>query len=127
MSNDLLQAKCILVVEDEEDIRQALVDELRLAGFKTLEAKDGQEGLELAMKEPVDLMLLDMVMPKKDGFDVLEELQKFEKHPPVIVVSNLSQDEDMKRSMRLGAHEFIVKSNIPIGELIGRVKTFFSL
>ena len=117
--------KRILVVEDEKPMARALELKLTHAGFEAKTAGNGEEGLALLGKEPFDAMLMDLIMPKKDGFSVLEDLQKAGNKMPVIVLSNLSQAEDEKRAKSLGATDFFIKSNTPIAQIIGRVEELF--
>lgn len=99
--------------------------ELKLAhgGFATSSVSNGEAALELLKKETFDVILLDLVMPKVDGFDVLQELKKRNLHTPVIVLSNLSQIEDEKKVRALGAREFFVKSNTPLTQIVERVQS----
>jgi len=116
--------KKILVVEDDKFLASAYRLKLTKAGFAPVIAGDGNEALELVKKELPDCILLDLVMPGKDGFTVLEELKKDErtKRIPVIVASNLGQKEDTDRAMKLGAVEFVIKSNMSLEELINKIK-----
>lgn len=115
--------KKILVAEDDTFLASAYRVKLTKAGFEAVIARDGNEALEAIKKELPDCILLDLVMPVKDGFTVLEELKNNErtKHIPVIVASNLGQKEDMDRAMKLGATEFIVKSNMSLEELMKKI------
>lgn len=118
--------KKILVAEDDKFLVSAYRLKLTKAGFAVTIVRDGNEALEAVKKEIPDCMLLDLVMPVRDGFSVLEELQKDEKtkHIPVIVASNLGQKEDTDRAMALGAKAFVVKSNMSLEDLITKVKEF---
>src|SRR5262245_27440864 len=100
----------ILIAEDEKPLSKALQLKFTSAGFTVTPAFNGEEVLELLKKEKFDLMLLDLMMPKLDGFSVLEELKRGDIKLPVIVTSNLSQPEDMKRVKELGAVDFLIKS-----------------
>ncbi|MCA9388500.1 response regulator [Candidatus Berkelbacteria bacterium] len=112
----------ILIVEDEQPIAKALQLKLNHVGFEADIASDGQEALEVVDKGGYDLMILDLVMPRKDGFEVLEELSKKKKHPPVIVATNLSQEEDLARAKKLGAKDYFVKADTPIADLVVQVE-----
>ena len=118
--------KKILVAEDDTFLASAYRVKLTKAGFNVTIARDGSEALEAVKKEIPDCLLLDLVMPVKDGFTVLEELTKDEKttHIPVIVASNLGQKEDTDRAMALGATAFVVKSNLSLDELITKINSF---
>ncbi len=114
----------ILVVEDEDFLGRVLIDNLSAEGFQTDLAVDGEEAVEKVRKEKPALVLLDLLLPKKDGFFVLEELKSNPelKLVPVIVLSNLGGDEDIKRALALGADDYFVKSQHPIVEVIEKVK-----
>lgn len=113
----------ILVAEDDKFLANAYRMKLTKAGFDVTIARDGQEALDEIKKKIPDCMLLDLVMPVKDGFAVLEELKKDEKmaHVPIIVASNLGQKEDIDRALSLGAKECIVKSNMSLESIIAKI------
>ncbi|MEN9342092.1 MAG: hypothetical protein RIQ54_348 [Candidatus Parcubacteria bacterium] len=113
--------KTILVVEDEEAYRHALVLKLEHAGFIAHGVENGEDGLTFLRDKTVDLILLDLIMPKMDGFSFLESLKTDGHSLPVIVLSNLSQADDEHKARQLGAKDFLVKSNIPIADVIRRV------
>ena len=118
--------KKILIIEDERSMARALELKLTHEGFKVATANDGAAGLALIDQGPFDLILLDLVMPKMDGFSVLEALQVKHNTIPVIVSSNLSQPEDEQRAKTLGAAGFIIKSNTPIATIIELIKAQLS-
>ncbi len=112
----------ILLAEDEASIREVLSRRLQQAGYEIIEAKDGQAAIKLFKGNTVDVVLLDLVMPLKSGFDVLEEIRvKMKSKVPVIILSNLDQKEDLELTKNLGADEFIVKSNVSMRNLISRI------
>lgn len=119
-----LKKKKILIVEDEKPLSYALELKLQSAGFVTVTAKNGEEALAAISKESFDLVLTDLMMPKRDGFSVLEELQKQKNQTPVFVMSNLGQDEDMKRAKSLGAKEYFPKSTTPLSQIADRIGSF---
>ena len=114
--------KSILIVDDEKSLARAFELKLTHAGFSAQTASNGQEALEKLRTQHFDLMLLDLVMPSMDGFQVLETLKQEGIQLPVIVTSNLSQTEDMKRAKSLGAVEYFVKSNTPISDIVLQIK-----
>ena len=116
--------KTILVVEDEEPMQFVLRDVLKVEGYAVLEAKNGIEGLGLALKERPDLILLDILMPKMDGLEVLKKLREDEwgKKVPVIVLTNLSDNEDILKAMEEDVFEYFVKTDIKINEVIARIR-----
>ncbi len=121
--------KKILLIEDDSLIVKIYTTRLVADGFKVLSAGNGEEGLRIAEQERPDLILLDIMMPKMDGFSVLETLRRHDvlKQVPIIVYSNLAQESEMKRALELGANEFIVKANISPTELVNKIKSYLSI
>lgn len=120
--------KKILVIEDDKYLWNAYNEKLTGSGFEVKLASDGEEALKMIAEFQPTLILLDIVIPKKDGFAVLEEIKKNTvwQNIPVIVTSNLSQQEDVSRSMQLGARDFIVKSDTSINELVEKINLAIS-
>ncbi|MFA5022349.1 MAG: response regulator [Patescibacteria group bacterium] len=116
------KGKRILIAEDEKPLSRALELKLTSAGYQPKVANNGQEAIEFITKENFDLVVLDLIMPKVDGFGVLEEIKKAGKKIKIIVLSNLNQAGDSKRAKQLGALGYFVKSNTPIGEIVGFIK-----
>jgi DNA-binding response OmpR family regulator len=114
--------KKILIVEDEKPMAHALELKLNNSGFQAKAVFNGEEALKILEAEQFSLMLLDLVMPQVDGFQVLEELKKRNNTTPIIVSTNLSQEEDQKRATDLGAKDFFVKSDTPISQVIEHIK-----
>ena len=116
----------LLVVEDEEFLMRALKDNLEAEGYTVDTAADGEEAMEHVKKHRPDLILCDLLMPKKDGFYVLEEVKKNPewKLVPIIVLSNLGGDAEIKRALEMGASDYFVKSQYPIKEVIEKVKDY---
>ena len=114
----------ILIVEDDKFLSKIYLTKFNKIGLETEIAYDGEEGLEKMRAEKPKLILLDLIMPKMDGFEVLEtmnadpELKKI----PVLVLSNLGQEADVQRAKKLGAKKFIVKSDTSIQEVVALVK-----
>ena len=115
----------ILVVEDEEILLTALTEELKQEGFDVVGAKDGVEGIEKAVSEKPDLILLDLVMPRLDGIGALKEIKaKPEtKDIPVVILTNLSDYDKVSDALSLGAMDYLVKANYRLEELINKIKT----
>lgn len=115
----------ILFIEDESALQKAATQVLSEEGFQVLSALDGEMGVELAKKEIPDLVLLDLIIPKKDGFSVLEELKAGEstKNIPVIILSNLEGSVDVERAIELGATTYLVKTNYRLEEVVGKIKS----
>ncbi len=118
--------KSILVVDDEKSLARAFELKLTHAGFNAKAVNNGQEALAELRSGHYDAMLLDLVMPIMDGFQVLETLKKENISLPVMVTSNLSQEEDMKRAKALGAREYFIKSNTPIAEIVVQINKILS-
>lgn len=118
----------ILVIEDEKFLKKIYQTKLTLEGFIPILASNGEEGLEAIKKEKPDLILLDLIMPVKTGFEVLEEIKKNKnlKNIPIIVASNLGQEDDRKRVLELGATEFIIKSDSTIQGIIDKIRTLLA-
>ncbi len=110
----------VLVVEDDTAIRRGLVDALRYAGYEVLESDNGSGGLELAIESPVDLVLLDVMLPKLDGFGVLKALRRSQPTLPVIMVTARGAEEDRVRGLSDGADDYVVKP-FSAKELLARV------
>ncbi len=123
-TNSSHQPAKILLAEDDKFISVAYRHGLEQAGFEVILAADGQEALAKIKSERPDLILLDIIMPVKNGFDVLESLQANEelKKIPVIILSNLGQESDIKRGRELGAVDYLIKANHSLTEVVERVK-----
>lgn len=121
--------KRILLVEDDDALANVYMMRLEVEGFEVRRAVNGEEALAMALDYHPDLMLLDIMMPKLDGFDVLEMIRSKEEiaGTKVIVITALSQDTDRKRAMELGADDYLVKSQVVIADVIGRVKYHLGL
>jgi CheY-like chemotaxis protein len=118
-----ISAKRILIVEDDRFLRRASSASLRQRGWAVLTAADGEEALKLAGSEVVDLILLDMLMPKLHGLDVMRALKADERTRaiPVLILSNSSRERDVQEVMSLGAVGYLVKSNLSLQDLCDRV------
>ena len=114
----------ILLAEDDRFLSKVMGNKLSRKGYDVIIAGDGVEAISKIKSETIDLVLLDLVMPNKDGFDVLEEIKKSGKFKklPIIVLSNLGQDEDIKRAKALGAYDYMVKSDMPINDVIIKIE-----
>lgn len=116
----------ILLGEDEEFVARSYVRKLQVEGFEVVHAHNGEEALKLLLLEKPDLVILDLMMPLKTGFEVLQELKTDEYAPvrkiPIIVASNLGQKSDIDTALALGAVDFLVKSNISLKELVVKVR-----
>jgi DNA-binding response OmpR family regulator len=111
----------ILVVEDEESILMPLEDNLRLEGYEVAVARDGLEALSLAAKDPYDLIVLDIMLPKMDGFEVCKRLRQDRVMTPILMLTAKSQEVDKVLGLELGADDYITKP-FSSRELLARVK-----
>jgi DNA-binding response OmpR family regulator len=120
--------KKILIIEDEPMLGDLLYAVLKEEGFEVEKATTGEEGIKKIKEFYPDLILLDILLPFISGYDVLSFLKKEEKFSsiPVIVLSNLGQDEEIKKSLALGAKEHIIKSNFTLEEIVEKVKKIFT-
>ena len=114
----------VLFIEDEPTLQKALGDLLESEGFKVISAMDGAKGVELAKEKGADLILLDLVLPKKHGLEVLQELKEGEntKDIPVIVLTNVEELEDIDKAIKLGARTYLVKTDFTLKEVFEKVK-----
>ena len=116
--------KKILFVEDESALQKTFDDVLRQEGYEIVPALDGEIGLSLAKSTKPDLILLDLILPKLNGFEVLKRLKedKETKEIPVIVLTNLEDMADIERALELGATTYLVKANYSLKEVIEKIK-----
>ena len=117
--------KKILVVEDEAPLRTAVSDILGFEGFTVFQAKNGQEGLDLALKEHPDLILLDLMMPIMDGLTMLEKLREdktWGKSAAVILLTNINDPEKVAQATEAGSFDFLVKSDWNIEDVVKKIK-----
>lgn len=118
-------AKRILIVEDDKFLRELMSQKLNKEGYEVIEAVDGEEGVKKVKEELPDLILLDLILPGMDGFEVLGEIKKEESTNkiPVIILSNLGQREDIERGLNMGATDYLIKAHFTPGEIIEKVKS----
>jgi DNA-binding response OmpR family regulator len=114
--------KKILIVEDEKPLAHALELKMTHEGYETTVASTGRAGLEEASSGKYDLILLDLILPEVDGFAILEGLKTKKLKPIVVVLSNLGQDEDRKKAQEFGVKDYLVKSNVPLADIVKVVK-----
>ena len=114
--------KKILIAEDEPSLLSVLSKKVKSLGYTVFEAKDGEQAINIFKKEQPDLVLLDVVMPIKNGFDVLEEIKMKQKSKvPVIILSNLSESQDLETGKNLGAVDYITKSNLSLRDITVKI------
>jgi DNA-binding response OmpR family regulator len=122
------QKQKVLMVEDDRFLRKIYRDKFTRAGFEFLEATNGQEGLNKVISEKPDLVLLDLILPRKNGFDVLIDIKKNKntQNIPVIILSNLAQETDIKKGIALGAEGYLVKTDLSLSEVVNKVKEWLA-
>ncbi len=117
--------KKILIVEDEAPLRSAVSDILAFEGFTVFQAKNGQEGLDLALAEHPNLILLDLMMPVMDGLTMLEKLRtdaEYGAHAAVILLTNINDPEKVAQATEAGSYDFLVKSDWNIEDVVKKIK-----
>ena len=114
----------ILLIEDDPFLLNMYNTKFELEGFLVITANDGEKGSKLALKEEPDIILLDILLPKKDGFEVLEELKTNNKTKdiPVILLTNLSQKNEVERGLLLGAIDYLIKAHFMPSEIVTKIK-----
>lgn len=116
--------KKILVIEDDKFLLKIIKKKLSTEDYQLVQAMNGEEGLRAAREEKPDLILLDLVLPEMDGFEVLKKLKD---NPtcsaiPVIILSNLGEREKVNKGLKLGAADYLVKADLNPGEIVNRIK-----
>ena len=116
--------KTILIVEDDKFLRELINRKLSGEGFDALEAVDGEEGIKKIKEGKPDLVLLDLILPGIDGFEVLARLREDPEISsiPVIILSNLGQREEVEKGLKLGAIDYLIKAHFTPGEIIEKIK-----
>ena len=119
----MIEDKTVLVVEDEFSLMRAVLEKFKNESFTTLQARNGVEGLAIALKEHPDLILLDIMMPKMDGISLLRELRKdvWGKDAKVVMLTNLSDNEKLAEAEELGIDDFFIKTNLKIEDILKKV------
>ncbi|MES3017466.1 MAG: response regulator [Bacteroidota bacterium] len=113
----------ILIIEDDSFLQGLETNKLKKSNYEVITASTGQEGIEKINEEGIDLILLDLILPGFDGFEILKKIRGTEKLKalPVIVFSNLAEEKDVKKAQDLGATDFMVKSNFTLDELVEHI------
>ncbi len=117
-------AKKILIIEDDKFLRDLINQKLLKEGFDIAQAVDGEDGIKKIKEENPDLILLDLILPGIDGFEVLTQMKADPSLAsiPVIILSNLGQKEDIEKGLKLGANDFLIKAHFTPGEIIEKIK-----
>ncbi len=121
----------ILLIEDDPFLSLLLKNRLIKEGLEVINARDGEEAVEFLKGDKVDLALLDIILPKKSGFEVLEEIRNDPQIQnsaiPIFIISNLGQPEDVSKGYKLGAIEYFIKAKTSIDDLVQKIKDFLVL
>lgn len=114
----------ILIVEDDKFLRELIAQKLSKEGFNISEAVDGEEGIKKIKEEKPQLVLLDLILPGIDGFEVLSRMKEdpIISSTPVIILSNLGQKEDVEKGLKLGAVDYLIKAHFTPGEIIEKIR-----
>ncbi len=117
-------SKKILIIEDDTFLQGLVATKLTKEGYEISTASNGEEAVRVANEKSPDIILLDLVLPNMDGFEVLEKIRKTEllAKTPVIVFSNLAEEKDMAKALELGASQYMVKSNFTLDELAEKIR-----
>lgn len=122
------KSKKLLLVEDDQFLSSLLKNRLQKEGVEVEYAKDGEDAIKKIREAVFSLVLMDIILPKKSGFEILEEIRTDpvlqHKELPIIIISNLGQPEDVKRGLELGAVEYFVKARTSIDDLVTKIKQF---
>ena len=118
----------ILVVEDDKFLRELIVSKLTKENYIVLTAFDGEEGIKKIKEEKPDLVLLDLILPGIDGFEVLSQMKRdiVVSSIPVIILSNLGQKEDIEKGLELGANDYLIKAHFTPSEIVEKINQLFS-
>jgi DNA-binding response OmpR family regulator len=116
--------KRILIIEDDKFLRELIARKLLGEDFEVSEAVDGEEGIKKIKEEKPDLILLDLILPGIDGFEVLARMREESalSSIPVIILSNLGQKEDVEKGLKMGAVDYLIKAHFTPGEIIEKIK-----
>ncbi len=116
--------KKILIIEDDKFLRELIAQKLLKEGYDISEAIDGEEGIKKAKEGKPDLVLLDLILPGIDGFEVLSQMKSDSNAAsiPVIILSNLGQKEDVEKGLKLGAVDYLIKAHFTPSEIIDKIK-----
>jgi DNA-binding response OmpR family regulator len=124
-----MEKKKILIVEDDSILQKALQEFLAEEGFEIFSALDGEEGVKMGKEKKPDLVLLDIILPKKDGFEVLKELKSDEntKKIPIVLLTNLGSLNDIEKAIAMGANTYLIKADYKLEEVSKKVKEILGI
>jgi len=115
--------KKILIIEDDKFLRELISNKLAKRGYELIQAVDGEQGFEKTKKEKPDVILLDLILPGIDGFEVLSKIRKEKDiaETPVLILSNLGQKEDIEKALNLGAADYLIKAHFTPEEIVEKI------
>ena len=121
--------KKVLIVEDDAVLRKALKEFLSEDGFQVFTASDGEEGVEMTLREDPDIVLLDIILPKKDGYTVIKEIRDNQatKSVPIVLLTNLGSLNDVEKALSLGATTYLVKSDYKLEEISAKIRNILEI
>lgn len=124
-----MEKKKILIVEDDGILQKALQEYLLAEGFETLSALNGEEGVNIAKEKKPDLILLDIILPKMDGYEVLKtvKLDDVTKNIPIIILTNLGSLNDVEKALELGATTYLIKADYKLEEVANKIKEILNI
>ncbi|MDP2641478.1 MAG: response regulator [Candidatus Yanofskybacteria bacterium] len=118
--------KRILLVEDDPLLIEIYQTKLKASGYEVHIAQDGEKAIRALQQETPDVMILDLVLPRKDGWEVLEAIRGAGARPKILVLSNLGQKEEIKRAMELGVDKYLIKAHFTPSQVVEELETLFS-
>lgn len=124
-----MEKKKILIIEDDDVLQTALQEFLAGKGFEIISALDGEEGVKMAKMKNPDLILLDIILPKKDGYEVLKEIKSDQatQKIPVILLTNLGSLSDVEKALELGATTYLIKADYKLEEIVKKIKEILKM
>ena len=124
-----MEKKKILIIEDDSILQEALLEFLTAEGFETISALDGEEGVKIGKEKKPDLILLDIVLPKMDGYEVLKAMKADEstKKIPIILLTNLGSLNDVQKALDLGATTYLIKADYKLEEVTRKIKEVLNI
>ena len=119
------EKKKILIVEDEETMLHALSEKFTQEGFEVTQASDGEEALKIVLSKDIDLVLLDIILPKMDGMTMLKKMRESDKDTPVILLTNLDYSVGVAKAIEAGAYDYLLKTDWSLEDVVKKVKDKF--
>ena len=128
---EIISGPIVLLVEDDSSLRDICFKKLKKEGFNVIAVADGDEVVKLTEEHKPEIILLDIILPSIDGFEVLKQIRSHKvkaiKNVPVIMLTNLGQEEDIKKAMKLGANDYLVKAHFTVEEIVGKVRAILGI